>query len=109
MDKGTMNKAMWWYVVNVVWYDGVDAYVSKFVLQVERVETDGEGVRLEPTNESKWKVEKYLQGNGDVLKYDPLYGVDFENIIAFKGYEKSDLRSEQELFAAYDRFKNMWF
>lgn len=102
-----MNKNTW-YVVNVVWYDGVGAYVSKFILQIERVLRDGY-VHLEPTSESKHRLEDYLTGNGEVLKYDALYEVDLDNIVAFKNYEKSDLRSEKELFAAYDRFKRMWF
>jgi len=89
-----------WWMCNVVWYDGTDAFVSKFVLQAEDDEI---------TADSRYRVSKYLDGNGEVLKIDPLYPVDFDNIVALKTYENSSLESEIEQFAAYDRFKEMWF
>lgn len=98
-----------WYMVNVVLYDGSDAYVSKFVLQVEEVNTDKEGTHLEVTKESQRRLGEYLYGNGEILKLDPLYYVDFESIIALKNLKDSKIKSEIELFTAYDRFKNMWF
>lgn len=84
-----------WYMCNVVWYDGSDAYVSKFVLKVTE-----ECV----TEESEGLVGQYLNGNGEVLKIDPLYSVDFDNIVALKDYKE-----QPELQTAYERFKNMWF
>ena len=47
-----------WWMCNVVWYDGSDAFVSKFVLQA-----DDEGI----TEDSKRKVRTYLDGNGEVI------------------------------------------
>ena len=88
-----------WYLANVIWYDGCDAFVSKFVVQVDTV--DGErGV----TDESKAKLDAYLHGNGEILKIDLLYDVNFDNILAMK-----DHTEVPEYQAAFERFKNMWF
>ena len=84
-----------WWMCNVVWYDGSDAFVSKFVLQA-----DDEGI----TEDSKRKVRTYLDGNGEVLKFDRLYSVDFDNILALRDYTE-----QPELQTAYERFKEMWF
>lgn len=83
------------WLTNVVWYDGCDAFVSKFVLKV-----DEDGV----TQESEGLVGQYLVGNGELLKIDPLYPVDLDNILAFR-----DCEDQHELQAAYNRFKEMWF
>ncbi len=88
------------WMCNVVWYDGSAAFVSKFILQSEDDEI---------TEDSKRKVRQYLNGNGEVLKIDPLFTVDFDNIVALKTFENSTSEYELEQFAAYDRFKNMWF
>lgn len=88
-----------WYLVNVVWYDGCDAFVGKFVLQVE-----GQGEDLKVTHVSEVLTKKYLDGNGEILKFDPLYPVDLDDILAIKEHH-----DDKELQAAYDRFKNMWF
>lgn len=92
-----MNK---WWMCNVVWYDGSDAYVSKFILKATE-----EGV----TEESEGLVGQYLNGNGELLKIDPLYYVNFDNIIALKTYEDSNSEHERSLYNAYERFKEMWF
>ena len=86
-----MNK---WWMCNVVWYDGVDAYVSKFVLRC-----DENGV----TQESEGLVGQYLNGNGEVLKIDRLYPVTLENIVALK-----DSKEEQQQWA-YNRFNEFYF
>lgn len=82
-----------WYLVNVVWYDGVEAYVTKFVLPVD------ESYQL--TKETKSKVRKYLDGNGEVLKFDTCYPVSLDNILAFK----DDIDNS----AIYNRFETMYF
>ena len=93
-----------WYMVNVVWYDGVDAYVSKFVVQAEMItEKIGEPGFPQITNDSRRRISKYLDGNGEILKVDPLYPVELENIMALKGSDNSELQ------AAFDRFKAFWF
>lgn len=88
-----------WMMVNVVWYDGSDAFVSKFIIQTER---EGEVTKI--TKMSTDKIEEYLSGNGELLKIDPLYNVGFDNILALKDY-----KDQPELQAAYERFKDMWF
>lgn len=87
-----MNK---FYLVNVVWYDGSDAYVSKFIL-----EADGQEI----TKDASERLEKYLRGNGEILKVDILYSVTLDYIMGYKVAEK-----EPELTAAYDRFNSMYF
>ena len=86
---------MSWWVCNVVLYDGTGAFIYKFVLKC-----DENGV----TKESEGLVGQYLHGNGEILKIDKLYSVNFDNIMALKDYEE-----QPELQAAYERFKEMWF
>lgn len=81
-------------VVNVVWYDGVDAYVSKFVLPCENGKV---------TDDGRKRCIKYLDGNGKVLEFDSLYPITFDNLIAFK--DSDDL----ELQRAFDRYREMFF
>lgn len=59
---------------NVVWYDGVDAYVSKFVLKTNEEQAE-EDVR------SFWSINRCV---AVILKIDLLYVLNFENIIALK-------------------------
>ena len=74
---------------NVVWYDGANAYVSKFVLPSDEKVARNETV-------------KYLSGNGEVLKIDYLYPVDLDNIVALKN-------GDPEQMTTYERFKTMFF
>ena len=62
-------------LVNVVFYDGQDAFVSKFVLATK----DGE-----LTMASRKRVKEYMAGNGEILKIDPQYAVTIDNIMAYK-------------------------
>lgn len=91
-----------WVMCNVVWYDGTDAFVSKFILQYDRISE-------KVTEQSEGLVGQMTCGNGEVLKIDVLYAMDFENIVALKSCENAELESEKQLFAAYERFKEMWF
>lgn len=84
---------MLWYLVNVVWYDGTDAYVTKFVLPVN------DEYKLETS--TKNKVKKYLDGNGEVLTFDILYNVGLDNIVAYA--------EDNETQVIYNRFKEMYF
>lgn len=59
---------------NVVWYDGVDAYVSKFVLKTNEE-------RAEQDISSFWSTHGF---DGVILKIDLLYALSFEDIIALK-------------------------
>lgn len=88
---------MKWAMCNVVWYDGQDAFVSKYILQVYMGES---------TQRSNELVEEALQGNGELLKIDVLYPMDFDNIVALA----CDVEPERaEEHRALERFKDMWF
>lgn len=74
---------------NVVWYDGVEAYVSKFVL---------------PENEKEAKNDllDWWDNDGEILKLDKLYSVSLGNII--------DLRTgDNENITTFERFEEMYF
>lgn len=78
---------------NVVWYDGVEAYVTKFVLSENEKKAENELL--------DWWIEKGYCG--EILKLDRLYGVTLENIIALRN-EDNDTNN-----CAYERFKEMYF
>lgn len=84
-----------WSLVNVVWYDGTDAYVSKFILRTEG--------HKKLTEESEGLLGQYLSGNGEILKTDILYNLTFENIMAMENEE------DVEKVTAFNMFKEMYF
>lgn len=79
---------------NVVWYDGYEAYVSKFILEHH----DG---NITPV--AMGKLEKYLNGNGEILKVDYRYAIEFDDII-----DLNESSATQDKLAV-DRFKKMYF
>lgn len=81
-------------LANVVWYDGVDSYVSKFIL-----ETDNGEVTMKARN----KVIDYLCGNGELLKIDILHTVNLDTIFTYRDNINDELKS------AYTRFNIMYF
>ena len=81
-------------LANVVWYDGVDSFVSKFILETE----DGE-----PTAKSRKKVIEYLCGNGELLKIDVLHTVPLDTVFTYRDNIDDELRT------AYNRFNIMYF
>lgn len=83
-------------LVNVIWYDGIDAYVSKFILPCS---SDNKKV----TTAGMKKCKEYMNGNGEILKFDVLYPVTLENINSFGVY------GDNEQKATYDRFSKMYF
>ena len=98
---------MQWIMTNVVWYDGVDAFVTKFIVQAETdTEKIGTSNYWSVTKESERKIREYFDGNGEVLKIDPLYGVDFDNIVALGQCDEEYKKAERE---AVERFKQMYF
>ena len=102
-NQGGIDMNNLWYMTNVIWYDGCSAYVSKFIVRADWVEDVSSLLKYpELTNESKQRVREYLDGN-EVLKFDPLYPVDLDDILALKDSESD------ELAVAYNRFKEMWF
>lgn len=81
-------------LANVVWYDGVDSFVSKFIL-----ETEGGQVTMKARN----KVIEYLRGNGEVLKIDVLHSVTLDTIFTYRD------NVDEELQVAYQRFDAIYF
>lgn len=90
------------YLCKVVWYDGCEAYVGKFILETEEQYDEGECNPV-VTERAKAKLNNYMVGC-EVLKIDTLYAVSLDNIIAF-----SKLENSAEEHAAYKRFNDMYF
>lgn len=82
-----MNKH---FMVNVVCYDGIDSWVSKIIFKGD--------------NEKQWRIDFELMGfDCEPLKFDRLYDLSFDNIMAIINSEEHD----HKLIA--DRFKAMYF
>lgn len=82
---------MRYFMYNVVIYDGVDAYVSKFVLETD--ETQAINVLKE-----YWSSNGY---DGEILKIDRLYPLELRNIIL--------LENSEEYKNTFERFEEMYF
>lgn len=76
---------------NVVWYDGVDAYVTKFILKSDK---NGKRDLL-----NYWEERGF---DGRILEVDLLYSVSLENILSFSN-------GDDEYKRAFDYFKEMYF
>ena len=98
-------------LVNVIYYDGESAYTTQFILQTFRDTISGGEVRI--TGQSKAKLEKYLEGNGELLHIDikvPI--ITLEDTISMRSGEyvcTSFRLGEGAQYACYDRFKEMYF
>ena len=82
-----MNK---WYLYNFVFYDGVDAFVSKFIV---------------PENTSLENARELISKMGydaELLKVDKLYSLTFDNIVAMRDGNNSER-------CAFERFHDMYF
>lgn len=77
---------------NVVWYDGVGAYVTNYVLPENEKEAKKDiGIW--------WEKSGY---DGEVLKLDKLYGMSLENIIALRNGNDEEIRT-------FNYFEEMYF
>lgn len=74
---------------NVVWYDGLNSYVSKFILAWDE-------------NKAKKDLLEWWDGDGEILKLDRLYGVSLENVIALTNGNIEDINT-------FERFEQMYF
>ena len=93
-----------WWMTNVVWYDGENAYVSKFILRYDIHSC------MNPQDEVY--IEDYFKGNGEILKYDRCYQIrNLEHINNLASYKDSDslIERDQELYRAYTRWNEMMF
>lgn len=79
-----------WYLYNFVFYDGVDAFVSKFIAP-ENLELD-----------SARKLISKMGYDGELLKVDSLYPLSFDNIVAMREGNNSER-------CAFERFNDMYF
>lgn len=77
---------------NVVWYDGDDAYVSKFILKSNEEQAKNDLFTF-------WSVNGY---DGQILKLDNLYGVNLENIVALRNGDNEEIRT-------FGYFEEMYF
>lgn len=84
--------SMKYTMYNVVWYDGEDAYVSKFVLDTNKEQAEKDLCKL-------WSLNGY---EGEILKIDQLYVVNFENINALNNGDNT-----QKI--TFNRFIEMYF
>lgn len=78
-----------WALYNTVWYDGCDAWISKFILPSQKTE-----------KELMKEIEK-CGYDGNVLLIEKNYDLSLENIIA--------MSCEKEYSCVLDRFKDMYF
>ena len=76
---------------NVIWYDGVDAYVSKFVLKTNEEQAEKDLCEF-------WSTNGY---DGVILKIDRLYTVDFEGINALKNGDSKERNTYNEFIEMY--------
>lgn len=74
---------------NVVWYDGCDAYVTKFILPSDE-------------KEAKKGLAKWWEYDGDILKLDMLYYMSLENILALRNGSDNEI-------SVFNRFEEMYF
>ena len=77
---------------NVIWYDGVDAYVSKFVLKTNKEQAEKDLCDF-------WSLKGF---EGEILKIDQLYMVEFENINALNNGDSKERNT-------FNRFIEMYF
>lgn len=77
---------------NVVWYDGANAYVTKYVLKSDEKEAIKELTR-------SWEQCGY---DGEILKLDKLYYMSLENILGLRNGNGNDI-------STFNRFEEMYF
>ena len=79
---------------NVVWYDGYEAYVSKFILEHKAGKI---------TLRTMGKLENYINDGGEILKVEFRYTIEIDDIIEMN--ESTAINDK----LAIDRFKKMYF
>lgn len=92
---------------NVVYYDGDQAYTTKFIL--ESKETESEHYI---TADAEEKLDKYMEGNGEVLTVDcKIFHLDLSEITALqegKLTTRFDFSIPDQM-ACFERFNEMYF
>lgn len=88
-----MNKYEW-CLINVVWYDGIEAYVSTMIGQATATR--------QASKETRERITKYLDGNGEILKFDVIKYLSVCDIIDYKNKGNCDST------LIYNRFLEIW-
>lgn len=90
-------------MINVVTYDGIDAYCMKFIAEVEKRYAYG-AYKLIVTDDAKKRITEYCgYGGVEPLKFDVKSTVSHNEIIE---YGKNGTAEEK---IAVDRFEQMYF
>ena len=91
-------------IINVITYDGTDAYCMKFIAEMEIFTTEDFATRMEATKDAKLRITDYVEGCGaEVIKFDEKYTISLGRLIQLK---ESGTAEEK---AAVDRFEKMYF
>ena len=92
-------------MINVVTYDGTDAYCMKFIAEVEKRYVIHYGAdKLIVTDDASERINEYCEYGGvEPIKFDVKSTISLKEIVE---YEKNGTAEEK---AAVDRFKQMYF
>lgn len=91
-------------MINVIAYDGTDAYCMKFIAEMEIFTTEDFATRVEATKDAKLQIKDYVEECGaEVVKFDEKYTISLGVLIQLK---ESGTAEEK---AAVDRFEKMYF
>lgn len=92
-------------MINVVTYDGTDAYCMKFIAEVEKIYAIDYGTnKLIVTDDAKERITEYCgYGGVEPLKFDVKSTVSHKEIVE---YGKIGTAEEK---TAVDRFEQMYF
>ena len=91
-------------MINVIAYDGTDAYCMKFIAEMEIFTTEDFATRVEATKDAKLRITDYVEECGaEVVKFDEKFAISLGVLIQLK---ESGTAEEK---AAVDRFEKMYF
>jgi len=91
-------------MINVIAYDGTDAYCMKFIAEMEIFTTEDFSTRVEATKDAKLRITDYVEECGaEVVKFDEKHTISLGVLIQLK---ESGTAEEK---AAVDRFEKIYF
>lgn len=92
-------------MINVIAYDGTDAYCMKFIAEMEIFTTEDFATRVEATKDAKLRITDYVEEEcgAEVVKFDELYAISLGCLIQFRESGTAEEKS------AVDRFEKMYF
>ena len=91
-------------IVNVIAYDGTDAYCMKFIAEMEIFTTENFATHVEATKDAKLRIKDYVEEEcgAEVVKFDEKYTISLGILEQLK-------EGTEEEKAAVDRFEKMYF